>query len=185
MMRILTLLALAAALPLASASAEPVPVAGFRSIELVGGGTLIVRPGSTQRVELVEGSRGVSDFEVRNGTLRIRACRTSCRDYRLRVEVTTPRVEGLAITGGGSVRVQPGFRPQDRLAVAITGGGSIDADAVQANGVAASIRGGGSIDVHARSTLTASVQGGGSIDYRGDPRVTTAIQGGGSVRPVR
>lgn len=175
----------AAVLPLAAAAAEPVPVAAFRTIELVGGGTVTVRPGPVQQVNLIEGDRRISAFAVDDGALTIRACRTSCRDYRLRVEIVTPRIEGVAIRGGGRVDLASGFRPQPRLALAIAGGGRIDADRLPAEAVAAAVRGGGSIETAARSTLAASVNGGGLIRYRGDPEVSSAVRGGGRVMRLR
>lgn len=185
-MKPLSLIMIAAAvLPLAAAAAaEPVAVPAFRSIELKGGGTVTVRPGPRQQVNLIEGDRRVSDIRVEDGRLVIRACRESCRNYRLRVEIVTPRIEGAAIEGGGAIDLQPGFAAQDNLALAIRGGGNIDADRLPARTVAASIRGGGTIEADARSSLVASVNGGGAILYRGDPEVTSAVRGGGSVARI-
>ena len=43
----------------------------------------------------------------------------------MRIEIQSPRVPDLAVTGGGEISVQGGFRPQSQLSVAIDGGGKI------------------------------------------------------------
>ena len=164
----------------------PVPVSAFDSIELRGGGTLSVRHGDRQRVTLISGNLETSRFAVdEDGQLTIEACRRSCRDYRLQVEVVTPDIDALAIHGGGSIRTEGAFPRSGSLAVAIHGGGVIDAEALESSSVAASINGGGTIRTRARSSLAASINGGGSIRYLGDPHVTSSINGGGSVSPAR
>jgi hypothetical protein len=169
-----------------AAAQTPVAVSAFDSVELRGGGTVTVRHGNRQSVTLLSGDLETSRFSVDDqGRLNITACRRSCRDYRLRVEIVTPDIDALAIHGGGSIRTEGAFPSSNQLAVAISGGGSIDAEAIESSNVAASIRGGGSIRTHARASLAASINGGGSIRYRGDPSVTTAINGGGTVSPAR
>ena len=167
----------------AAAAQAPVPVPAFDSIELRGGGHIAIRHGSTQRVTLVRGSPEMTRFRVdRQGRLTIDACVRSCRDYDLRVEIVTPRVDAVAITGGGAIRTEGAFPARNSLAVAITGGGSIDVRPIEARSVAAAIRGGGSIMTRPRNSLAASISGGGAITYWGSPSVTSSINGGGTVR---
>jgi hypothetical protein len=162
---------------------EPVGVPAFHSVELRGGGEVLVRPGPTQRVTIVEGSSRFTRFRVeRGGQLRIDSCTGDCpRPYRLRIEIQSPRAPDLAVSGGGEIHVVPGFAPQSRLAAAVNGGGGIDARSLDAAEVTAAVHGGGDLQVHARSTLTAAVNGGGTIRYSGNPQVTSAIAGGGTV----
>jgi len=161
---------------------EEVRVPAFRQVELVGGGQVTLRHGPRQSVRLLRGSQQVSAFEVdRDGRLRIRACRTSCRNYDLRVEIVTPRIDALAIRGGGSIDAQGSFPGQGSLAAAVTGGGDIDARGLEARDVAAAVTGGGVIRTDPGRTLAASVSGGGSIRYWGNPAVTQSVRGGGSV----
>jgi hypothetical protein len=177
------------ALPLAIAApvlaAEVVPVPAFRSVELHGGGDVVVVPGPGQRVTIVEGSGQFTQFRVgRDGKLRIDACNNRCpRHYRLRIQVQSPRVPDLAVSGGGAIRVQAGFRPQQDLSAAINGGGKIDTRALDAADVSAAVNGGGELLVRARSSLSAAVNGGGLVRYAGNPRVSSAIHGGGLVAP--
>src|SRR3954465_8350376 len=89
--------ALAAAAP--AIASETVPVPHFRQIELRGGGDVVVRPGSVQRVTLVEGSTQFTNIRVdSNGRLRIDTCNNRCpQHYRMRVEIQSPDLPDLAI----------------------------------------------------------------------------------------
>ena len=174
----LALLALALAAP--AAAQTPVPVGKFDALSLVGGGTVTVRHGPTHRVTLLRGDLGTSSFEVKKGSLEIRACRRSCRDYRLEVEVVTPDLDAVAITGGGAIRFA-GFPAQNSLAASVVGGGSLDTRGIAANSVAASIQGGGVITAAPRRSLAASINGGGVVRYTGQPTRSVSINGGGSV----
>ncbi|HYJ29873.1 MAG TPA: DUF2807 domain-containing protein [Allosphingosinicella sp.] len=171
---------LAASVP---ASAQtPVRVGAFDSLELRGGGEVIVRFGRVQSVTITGGDPNLASIMVDSeGDLVIRPCRTSCRNQRLRVEVVTPRLDAIAIDGGGQVRTEAGFAPRGTVALAINGGGSLDARTMPADTVAAAITGGGRIRTAPVRTLAAAVHGGGAITYTGNPRTTVSINGGGTV----
>jgi hypothetical protein len=174
-------LALFTAAPLVAA--ETVPVPAFRSIQLRGGGNVVVRPGPVQRVTLVEGSSQFTTFRVnRNRQLTIDACNDRCpRHYNLQIVVEVPQAPDLAVMGGGAITASPGFALDNDLAVAVDGGGLIDVRAITAREVSAAVSGGGKILVGRSSDLAAAVHGGGAIRYAGNPQVSTAIAGGGSV----
>ena len=88
----------------------PVSVAAFDSINLEGGGHVLVRHGPRQSVTLVNGNLETTRFSVRSdGTLEIRACVRSCRNYRLEVEIVTPELEGVGVEGGGEIRAEGAF----------------------------------------------------------------------------
>ena len=177
------LLALAAATP--AMARTPVSVPAFDSVNLQGGGQIIIRHGPQQSVTLIRGDLETTRFTVgRDGRLEIHACVHSCGDYELEVEIVTPELHGVGIEGGGRIRAVGAFPDPDVLALGINGGGEIDVTAIRAGRVAAGIQGGGAILTHARDTLTAGIQGGGAIRYRGDPAVTSGIQGGGAVEPM-
>ena len=177
------LVAFAAAAP--AAAQTPVSVPAFDSIELNGGGRVVVRHGARQSVTLVRGNLDTTRFTVgRDGKLEIDACVRSCRDYDLLVEIVTPELDAVAIHGGGQIRAEGAFPRRDELAIGISGGGTIDMTAVEADTVAAGINGGGSILAHARDRLTAGINGGGAVRYNGTPAVTAAIDGGGIVRKI-
>jgi hypothetical protein len=174
--------ALAASAPVLAT--EPVPVAPFRAIELHGGGVVSVVPSAAQRVTILDGSTRFTRFRVdREGKLVIDACNQQCpRNYRLRIQIESPHVLGLALDGGGLMTTANGFATQNELGVAVNGGGKIDVRSIDAAHVGAAVNGGGEILVRARSALGATVNGGGVIRYWGNPVVATSIQGGGLVR---
>ena len=171
--------AIAATAP--AAAQGPVAVPRFDSVELQGGGHVVVRHGAVQRVTLIRGSREMTRFSVERGQLEIDACVRSCRDYDLRVEIVTPDIDALAIRGGGVIRVEGSFPRQSELAVAVTGGGAIDTRQIETAEVAAAISGGGLIRTHARDNLAVSINGGGTVRYVGEPERSVAINGGGNV----
>ena len=183
MRSILPLFAIALTAAVPAFAQESIPVPAFRSVELRGGGEVIVRPGPVQRVAILEGSSAVTRFHVeRGGQLRIDVCDNNCpRRYRLRIEIQSPSSPDLAISGGGAIHTAGGFAPQSQLATAVHGGGLIDARSVAATVVDAAVSGGGSIAVNARSSLQAAVEGGGEVRYLGNPEVSSAISGGGAV----
>jgi hypothetical protein len=179
-----SLLILAFALtPAIVAAAETVQLPAFQQLELRGGGEVVVRHGGRQQVNLLSGSSRISRFEVdRQGRLIVRACETQCpRDYKLRIEIVSPRLDALAVTGGGTVRAAAAFPGRQNLALAVTGGGVLDARAMPARSVAAAVTGGGLINTAPSASMTAAVRGGGSIRYWGNPSVTQAVVGGGAV----
>jgi hypothetical protein len=169
--------------PAATRAAENVSVPSFRSVELRGGGDVVLVHGPAQRVTILQGSSAFTRITVeRGGKLRIDACNQRCPpNYQLRVEIQVPRVPDVGVSGGGAIAVRSGFASQGELAAAVSGGGSIDARAVDAVKVNAAINGGGHLLVRPRVTLNAAVNGGGSIRYWGNPQVASAIQGGGSI----
>ena len=178
---ILIPITLLAAAPLAAA--ETVPVPAFRSVELRGGGDIVVRRGPAQ-VSILQGSSQFTRFSVdRDGQLKIDACNENCpRHYDLRIEISYPTVLPMGIKGGGKITVAPGFGRQHVLAAGVGGGGVIDLRSVAADTVAAGVNGGGKILVGTSNSVAAAVSGGGEIRYAGDPAVTRVIDGGGSIR---
>ena len=190
--------AIAAAFLASAAAAAPIniPVAAFRSIELNGGGQVILRHGPQQRVTLLSGSPDVSWIAVdpgeqagrsrmnrRQDKLVIETCRRSCgKGYKLVVEVVTPAIEGVAVRGGGRIAANGAFPAQANLGAAIDGGGIIDIRALPGRQVGAAVHGGGRIMTTAQNSLGAAINGGGEVVYWGNPKVGSAVNGGGSVR---
>jgi hypothetical protein len=178
-------------------AAQTVPVPAFEAVQLRGGGEVIVRHGPVQRVTVLEGSTSISRLEVegpsnqRRGEntfqddgrrLVISACERRCpQNYKLRVEIVTPKLAGLAINGGGRITSAGRFPQQEAIGLAVRGGGLLDARSLPASSVGAAISGGGVINTSAVRALGASVAGGGAVRYWGNPTTTVNIAGGGTV----
>ncbi|MBV8799716.1 MAG: DUF2807 domain-containing protein [Alphaproteobacteria bacterium] len=171
------------ALPEYALSATTVSVPPFRSVELRGGGHIVLRRGPEQRVTVVEGSTEFARLHIKDeGRLVIDACNQHCpHRYNLEVEIVTPRIEGVAIEGGGKIETEPRFGRQGTVDAAIEGGGHIDIRSIDADHADAAVSGGGNIDLRAERSLEAAVDGGGNILYWGNPSVTSAVNGGGNV----
>lgn len=177
-------------IPAAAMAAEVVNVPQFRSIALHDGGTVVVRPGTTQRVTLIEGTRNDTQFSVRNGTLMIENCTRPIPNiiqrcppnYHLRVEIVTPPLQAMAVSDGGILRTEGTFAPQEKLAASVHDGGMLDIRSHPANDVAAAVHDGGRVWLTARSSVAASVRDGGHITYWGDPAsVAKSVHDGGAV----
>jgi hypothetical protein len=164
-------------------AAESVSVPPFRSVELRGGGHLTLRPGQEQRVTILNGTARITRFHVKDrDKLVIDACDNNCpHHYDLEIEIVTPEINGVAISGGGEVVAERGFGHQRSLGLAIEGGGEIDVRAIPVSSADAAVDGGGDIRLRAERSLEAAVSGGGNISYWGNPSVTSAVDGGGSV----
>jgi hypothetical protein len=177
--------AFAAAAP--ALATEAVPVPSFRSVELRGGGEINVVPGPAQRVTILQGSSHFPRMRVEcDGKLMIDGCVERCPShFDVRMQIQSPRVPNLAISGGGMIATRGNFAPQPSLAAAIHGGGKIDARSVEARTVSAAVNGGGEVVVNARGMLSAAINGGGMVRYVGNPHINSAIHGGGLVRSVQ
>ena len=184
---LLTALLAAAATAAPALAAETVAVPGFRSVQLRGGGNVVLRRGPTQRVTLVEGSTAHTKFHVTpDGEFRINACKGRCPlRYKLSIEIQSPSVPGVAVSKGGRIVADGSFPAQGAISAAVNGGGQIDTRTVAARQVSATLNGGGQILVWAEESLFAAVNGGGTVGYRGRPAVSTAINNGGIVSQTR
>jgi Putative auto-transporter adhesin, head GIN domain len=182
--QILPLFALALVASGPALASDPIALPHFDSIELRGGGSVVVVRGPAERVAVVEGSDAVTRIHVEHGSeLVIDTCTRDCpRLYRLRVEIQSPTVPDLGVTGGGEIQVRSGFASQPQLSAAVSGGGRIDAREIKASDVSAAVNGGGELLVRAGSTLSGAVNGGGLVRYWGSPEVSSAIAGGGAIR---
>jgi len=170
--------------PLVAAAGGTVQTGHFESVELNGGGHVVLRHGATERVTLLAGSTQYTRIRIEDGDkLVIDACNSDCPNrYDLEIEIVTPDIRGVAIEGGGHIETAGGFPAQNAIAADIEGGGHIDLGKIDAKTANAAVHGGGHILIHADSTLNAAVEGGGSIRYTGNPQVMSAVNGGGSVR---
>lgn len=171
------------AAPAAASAAQVVSVPAFKALELNDGGHVTVRHGAMQRVTLIEGSLQYTRFVLREHTLHIENCYVRCpRNYRLRVEIVTPSVLGLAVNDGGMMSAEGSFPLQDSVAAAVSDGGIVDARAIPAKNVAAAVNDGGIVLVTAKTNIAAHIRDGGRVTFWGDPtNIVKSIEDGGVV----
>jgi hypothetical protein len=174
------------------AAQTDVPAGPFRTIALHGNGTVTVRHASVQQVRIVEGNARISSIHLADrgpnaartarGRLVVETCPNRCPiGYHLVVEIDTPDVEEVAVSGNGRIDIGPGFPRRPSFAASVTGNGRIDARAVAAGQASAAISGDGDISLGRIDGLAAAVKGKGRIVYRGRPRIRSAVTGGGRV----
>ena len=164
----------------AAASAEPLPQ--FDSIELRSGGEVLVRYGSSQSVELVEGDRRHTRIRVEGRRLVIANCADACpRHHAQRVEIVAPRLEAAAIESGGTIEVGGGFPEQRAIAAAVSNGGTIDLRRLSVQTVTATVSEGGRILARPAGRLDARISNGGVVTYWGEAAVRRSVRGGGVV----
>jgi len=175
----------------------------FHEVELAGGGDVRVDVGGTQRV-VVRADRnllGHVTTQVEHGRLLVGTSGSFSTSSPLEVDVTVPRLDVLALSGGGLATAAN--LDQKRLQLVLSGGGMlsalgkvgrgeilhsgggyVDASKLEARDAVVQLSGGGSAVVNATETLRAVVSGAGSILYRGSPRhIESDVTGVGSVDP--
>lgn len=157
--------------------------ADFQSIDLHGGGQVILRYASVQEVRFVEGDAGHTPIRIAGGHLVIDHCPDGCpRGYRMVVEVATPGIAALTVNDGGSIRELGGFPHQEAIELRISEGGVIDIRALDVADVTAAIAQGGIIFTRPGQRLDARVAQGGNITYWGRPALARSVRQGGVVQ---
>ncbi|MDE1985580.1 MAG: DUF2807 domain-containing protein [Alphaproteobacteria bacterium] len=177
------------ALPLVAAAPSwagtVVPLAPFSAIEVHGGGEVILHHGTTQRVTLVTGSLDVSELKVVGDKLVVSPCKSffSCPMHNdLSVDIVSPRIDRIAVHGGGDLTAKGAFPKQPSISVEAHGGGDIDVRAIPADKAEAEVHGGGDVHLGQVGALNAEAHGGGDITYQGNPQpFVSSVHGGGSV----
>jgi hypothetical protein len=173
----------------------------FSRVELAGTNSLTVRVGEGRAV-VVRADENLLDrvtTRVGAGKLTIGDLGSFTARSPMTVEIRTPSLDAVALTGDGMVSVAgaSGRRVTvrlagtwlvqvsgavDRLDARLDGTGNLELGGLRARDVQAALSGTGRIVVKPSGTLDASVPGMGSIVYRGDPvKVTTIITGIGAV----
>jgi hypothetical protein len=162
-----------------AAAPGPRQTAPFRSVELRNGGDVLIRHAPRQSVIFASDR---SRARVVDGRLVVENCPGRCaHGDRTAVTILTPALDGVAVSNGGTIRIEGAFPRQAALAASVEQGGTIDIRKMQAANVAAAIHQGGRIFARPLASLTASVRSGGLVAYWGDPAVRRSIAGGGVV----
>lgn len=196
MKRTSTLLAFSLLALAARAHAEPRKVDGFRAIEIAGLMEVDVAIGATTSVD-VQGNDAtlvkLVSTTVKNGTLVIdtpkdfqKLLKGKKRDLDLKVVVTMPKLDALAITGIGAIEVEglaqksldvsiPGTGSvelagkAERFKLSVPGTGAIKAKNLIASEVALSVPGTVQAVVHASKSFDVDVQGTAAVKVFGKP----------------
>lgn len=171
------------AMPAPVVAQTVIPLAPFRSVTLRGGGEVILRHASTQRVTLLKGSTDYSSATIADGgRLVIDRCQSDCpRGYELVVEVLIPEIGDIAVKDGGTIQSHGRFPRQTELGVAVNDGGTIDLRSMTVDVVTAAVQHGGRIFTAPQRALVAHIAQGGGITYWGNPQVTSSVEQGGVV----
>ncbi len=173
----------------------------FSRIELAGTNSVTVRVGEARAV-VVRADENLLDrvtTRVIGGRLTIGDLGSFTARSPMTVEVKTPSLEAVALTGDGIVSIAGAGGNHltvqlagtglvqvdgavDRLDARLDGTGNLELEDLPAREVQAVLSGTGRVVVKPTRMLDASVPGTGSIVYRGHPtKVTTSITGIGTV----
>ena len=189
--RVLTLTALTAAVALTAGcdatatrgegavTSEERQVRGFERVEASAGITVSVRIDPTPAVEVSAQANilPVIVTEVTNNTLQIHSAHAYTSSEPVVVVVTTPQLDGIALSGGSHGTVDG--LASDLLDIRLTGGSELTASG-QASTVTLDMTGGSTADLEALSAATISVElsGGGDATVTASDRVQGTASGG-------
>jgi hypothetical protein len=176
-------------------------VAAFSGVTLGGAAEVIVDVGGERRVVVHADDNllPIITTEVEGGMLVVSQTEPIDTAMTPRVEVTTPSLDILRLTGAGNLTLEGhdlerldvsltgagmlrGSGSVERLDLILSGAGDIELDRLVATDVSAMLSGAGNIVVHATRSLDAEVTGVGTISYTGDPaEVNRSIMGPGAI----
>ena len=175
----------------------------FTKVELAGGTNVTVTAGARQRVVVHADSNLLDHVTTRVVARRLVVGNNGSFTAKapMSVAVTVPKLEALALTGGGILdarnvharaltltlsgggltRTSGAVRS---LSVLLTGGGAAQLGDLVAHDARVRLSGAGLVVVDATNSLNATLAGAGSILYSGNPRhLTTNLTGSGAISP--
>jgi len=190
----------------AQKESEPIEsLTNFQSISLGTSADVYISKGD-YKVEM-EGPKNFTSkmvFRVDGGNLKIERQR-NLMDWnggRVKVYVTMPAIESIAIGGSGNVELQEPFEglgqleiaiggagdtklmgSSESLSISIAGSGNVDASSLNTASCEVSIAGSGDAKVGEVEKLEVSIAGSGDVHYRGNPSIEKSIVGSGDVIP--
>ncbi len=187
-----------------NAKTESRAVASFSKIDLTGAPDVEVTVGPATSVELTADDNLLPMIEttVSGETLKIGSKGSYSTSLGVKVKITVPSLDALAISGSGNVHVK-GLKTGemevkiagsgnitltggvDRLRVHILGSGDVRATDLAAKDVQVSVTGSGDAAVRASEQLDARVTGSGSVRFAGNPpQVQKHVTGSGDIGPL-
>lgn len=173
----------------------------FGGVTLAGAADVTVDVGAEQSVivHADDNLLALVTTEVENGMLVVSQSEPFDAVTPPRVEVSTPSLDALRLSGAGDLTVEGsdlerldvsltgagtlrGSGSVGRLDLMLSGAGNIDLEGLAAADVTAMLSGAGNIVVHVTGALDAKVSGVGTISYSGDPaEVKRAVMGPGAI----
>jgi len=175
-------------------------VAAFTSISTNGAFTIDVTCQKEPSLE-IEGDENVLDFvktEVNSNILRLENSQNYSVSEPVRVKISLPNLEGLAVNGAGHIDVKglknDKFEIDTNGAPAITvagttkmvdiaanGAGKVDAQNLHATRAVVDARGVAKVDLDVSDQLDVEISGPSSVTYNGNPTVNKNIHGPGKL----
>jgi putative autotransporter adhesin-like protein len=173
----------------------------FASVDLAGTNNVVAHVGGTQSV-VVHADDNLIELvttDVRSGELVIADSGSFTARTPMRVDVSVPTLDAVALSGDGIMTVDAVSARQftvqlpgsgvlrasgtvHRLDATLGGSGDVQLEGLTARDATVAVTGSGRLQVHATATLDASVSGSGAIFYAGEPRhVTTSVTGTGAI----
>ncbi len=178
-------------------------VSGFTQIKLLGFGTLNVSQTGTESLTISADDDVLPHLtaEVVNGALEL-GMRPWLSLKALRhvvYTVTVKSLEGIALSGAGSVHASDIQAPSFSVTISgagdvsvsgaaqsqtvrISGAGNYNASAFQTESTEVTVSGAGNARINASQRLNATLSGVGGVTYSGSPQVSQRISGVGSVK---
>jgi Putative auto-transporter adhesin, head GIN domain len=178
-------------------------VAEFSKVRLSGSGDVIITKGAKREVRVEADDNIIEDVRTEvgeNGILTLGMKKGSWNNTHLKFIITSPTLDGVDVSGSGSVKVESNFdsnQMQSSMSgsglvrfnggtvakheLRISGSGDIIADKLEADDVTVTISGSGNANVYAKKTLSTRISGSGNVYYKGSPTTSLSIHGSGSV----
>jgi hypothetical protein len=161
----------------------------FDEIEFGVPGTLYYTPSSTFHIEIQAQKNILEVIEtyVVSGELRIKVKdNTNIKPKEnIIVNVSAPDVKSLTLSGSGSLKVLPAFKPYD-LRLRVSGSGSLMINDLTTGNIDTQVSGSGDVQILSGTANNQEilVSGSGKVDYAGlsSKTVTTHTSGSGTIK---
>jgi hypothetical protein len=177
-------------------------VAGFSDVRVDGSGDVIIEQTGTESLTVVADDNILPLLKTRvvDGVLHLGPARNVNihTSKPVRYHVTTKQLNGVGVSGSGSIRATGIDADQfsadisgsgsanlsgraDSATLSVSGSGSYEAGNLRSKTVKVSISGSGDAVVDASDRLDAAISGSGSVRYSGSPSVNQRVSGSGSI----
>ncbi|WP_304067386.1 GIN domain-containing protein [Pedobacter glucosidilyticus] len=181
-------------------------LSGFHSIRNSGATEVFITYGNTFKIELRGSSNLIPYFKTRllGNTLHLGYQQVNVEDDDLKVYITMPVINGIALSGSGDAELKGDFPEADALTidisgsadfesseellyhnvkVNISGSGDVKLPFLQCNTADVNISGSGNTRLKVQDHLKVRISGSGKVYYTGSPQIDSKVSGsGGAVK---